>query len=542
MRRLLPLSLFLLPLASSCGRAPQPAGVIRVAQETDPSTLDPARSYDSTSIIYTRLLYRGLVDYGFDAKIHDEVAQNHTISPDGKTYRFQLRPDVRWWDGKPVEAEDFRYSIERALDPDTASDGSSFFGDIVGAQEWVNSLKTKNPLRHVKGLEVPSPRELVIHLSKPDSTFLARLTLPFAYAVPHDYVEGLRKQYGGGRVLSDALSEHPMGCGPFKFVEWVHDSSLRLEKNPNYFRPDLPKANVLQLQIGIGATLQTMLFEQGALDTLSITDAFPADFLRLKNAPKWKAFIDDAPLMDIRYMAMNTEVEPFKDRRVRQAVSYAINYDRIVALRTGRATKARGALPEGVESYDPKLFTYPYDPAKAKQLLKEANFKPSGPLPLIYSTSEQWYAKAAQSIQQDLATVGIQVQIKGMPYGDLKAIAARRGPSGGRFVIQGWSQDFPDPSNYLDPLFNKRSIADNGSLNRSFYSNPKVNELLDSGLQTPNGPTRWKKYQEAQRIIVNDAPVVFLNNTRRYVIRQPRVQGFQLHPEWNATYEYLTVD
>ncbi|RYX84706.1 ABC transporter substrate-binding protein [bacterium] len=542
MRRLLPISLFLLPLAASCGHAPQPPGVIRVAQDSDPSTLDPARSYDTTSIIFTRLMYRGLVEYDFEAKIHEEVAQSYSISEDGKTYRFQLRPDVRWWDGKPVEAADFRYAIERALDPATASDGSSFFTGIEGAEEWMKSLETKTPLAHVKGIEVPSPREIVFHLAQSDSTFLARLTLPFAYAVPRDYVEGLRKQYGSGKLLSDALSEHPMGCGPFKFAEWVHDSSLRLEKNPDYFRPEFPKANTIQAQFGISTTLQTMLFEQGSLDVMPITDVFPADFLRLKNSPKWKGLIADAPMMDIRYMAMNNELEPFKDRRVRQAICYAINRDRIVSFLTGRASKARGALPEGVQSYDPKLFSYPYDPAKAKQMLKEAGYKQSAPIPMIYPLTEPWYAKAAQSIQQDLEAIGIKIETKGMRYGDLKAIASRRGPKGGRLVMQGWLQDFPDPSNYLDPLFNKRSIRDAGSLNRSFYSNPKVNELLDSALLTPNGPARWQKYQEAQRIIVNDAPVVFLHNTRRYVIRQPRVKGFQLHPEWNATYEYLTVD
>lgn len=546
MRRLIPL-LFVWPLLGSCGRAPQPVGVIRVAQETDPSTLDPARAYDTSSISFVRLMYRGLVEYDFNAKIQSEVAQSYTISKDGKTYSFQLRPNVRWWNGTPVEAEDFRFAIERALDPATASDGASFFTGIAGADKWTKARGTKNQTAHVPGIEVPSPRQIVFHLSQADATFLSRLTLPFAYAVPHRYMAKLAHDFGDGKKpaegkeLSDAFSEHPLGCGPFKFVEWVHDSSLRLTRNADYFRPELPKANELDAQFGISASLQIMLFEQGSLDVLPISDAFPADYLRIKNSPKWKPLIESAPMMDIRYMAMNTEVAPFKDKRVRQAICYAINRDRIVSFLTGRATKARGALPEGVQAYDPKLFSYPYDPAKARELLKAAGFKAGAPLPLLYSTGEPWYGKAAQSIQQDLAAVGIPVDTKAMRYGDLKAIAGRRGEEGGRLVIQGWIQDFPDPSNFIDPLFNARSIAPTASLNRSFYSNPKVNALLDSALETPNGPTRWKKYQEAQRIIVDDAPVVFLHNTQRYVVRQPRVGGFRLHPEWNATYEFLSV-
>lgn len=542
MRRLLPLSLGFLPLLSSCGHAPQPAGVLRVAQENDPGTLDPARAYDTGSIAFVRVMYRGLVEYDFNARIQPELAQSYSLSPDGKTYRFLLRSNARFWDKTPVKSTDFRCELERALDPATASDGSSFFTGIAGVDEWVKSRGKPGAAPHIRGIECPSPRELVIHLKQPDATFLSRLTLPFAYAVPEHYIRKLRAQVGGdGRALSDAFSEHPLGDGPFKLVDWVHDAGLKMTRNPDYFRPGFPKASELDAQFGISSQLQMMLFEQGSLDVLPVSDAFAPDFLRLTRSPKWKPFIESAPMMDIRYMAMNTEVAPFKDRRVRQAVCYAINRDRIVSFLTGRATKARGAMPEGVEGYDPKLFSYPYDPPKARQLLHEAGFKPGAPLPLLYSTAEPWYGKAAQSIQQDLAAVGIQVEPKGMRYSDLKAIAGRRGEKGGRFVIQGWVQDFPDPSNYLDPLFNARSITSTASLNRSFYSNPRVNALLDSALETPNGPARWKKYQQAQRLIVDDAPVVFLHNTQRYVARQPRIEGFRLHPAWTATYEYLSA-
>ncbi len=544
MRPLLLLSLVLLPFVSRCVQADQPVGVLRIAQDGDITTLDPARSYDSASVSFTRILYRGLVECDFEARIRPEIAQSYTVSPDGRTYRFWLRPNVKWWDGTPVEAEDFRYAIERTLAPHTASDGFAFFSDIEGATAWMNSIddSTKRPAAHVKGIQVPSAREIVFHLNQPDATFLARLTLPFAYALPRRYVEKLRQQYGNGRALSEAISEHPMGDGPFKFVKWVHGSSLRLEKNPAYFRSGFPRVNALEARLDLDSAAQTKLFEQGGLDLLPLTDALPDDFLRLKNSPKWKGLIADGPMEDIRYLSMNTEVAPFKDRRVRQAICYAINRDRILSFLTGRATKARGAVPEGIPSYDSKLFSYPYNPAKAKQLLKAAKFKPGASIPLLYVTSEPWYAQAAQSIQQDLAVIGIKVEIRGMRYGDMKAIVGRRGSAGGRLAIQGWIEDFPDPSNFLDPLFNGRSISATASLNRSFYSNPRVNNLLDQAINMPNSPARWAKYKQAQRIIVRDAPVVFLHNTRQYVVRQPRVRGFRFHPAWTNTYEYLAAD
>ena len=539
MRRLLFFSwLPLLFVLGGCGRALQPPGVLRIAQEADPSTLDPARAYDTFSISFVRVMYRGLVEYDYQAHIHPEVAQSYSISPDGKTYRFVLRPDVRFWDGVPVKSTDFRCELERALDPATASDGSSFFTGIVGAKAWAKARGKGSAPAHVEGIACPSSRELVIRLEQPDATFLSRLTLPFAYAVPEHYLQKLRSQgVKDGSDLSTALSEAPLGDGPFKFVSWVHDASLKMERNPDYFRPGVPKAKALDVQFGLSEQLQMMLFEQGALDVLPVSDAYAPDFLRLTHSPKWKPYIESAPMMDIHYMAMNTEVAPFSDKRVRQAICYAIDRDRIVSFLTGRATKARGALPEGVPGYDPKLFSYPYDPAKARELLKAAGFHSSEAYQLLYSSTEPWCSKAAQSIQQDLAQVGIQTAPKGMRYGDLKAIAGTRGPKGGRLVIQAWLQDFPDPSNYLDPLFNARSITSTASLNRSFYSNPQVNALLDSALETPNGSARWAKYKQAQRLIVDDAPVVFLHNTRRYVIRQPRVSNFRLHPAWNETLE-----
>ena len=230
-------AIFLLCVAASgCARAPKPAGVLHLAQEADASTLDPAKAYDTTSIQFVRLIYRGLLEYDSKANLHPEVAQSYQIAPDGLTYTFKLRPDVFYTDGKRVVADDFRFAIERVLTPATASDGSSFFENIVGAKEWVKNLGTKNASAHPGGIEVPDENTLIFRLNKPDATFLNNLTLPFAYAVRRDYVADLEK-----RGLD--LSENPLGCGPFKLSEWVHDGWLTMVKNPNYFHPICPNAS-----------------------------------------------------------------------------------------------------------------------------------------------------------------------------------------------------------------------------------------------------------------------------------------------------------
>ena len=402
------LAIFLFSVAaSSCARAPRPAGVLHLAQDSDASTLDPAKAYDTTSIQFVRLIYRGLLEYDDRANLRDEVAASHSIAPDGLTYTFKLRPDVRYTDGKRVVADDFRFAIERVLTPLTASDGSSFFENIVGAKDWVENLGKTGASAHVRGIEVPDENTVIFHLEKPDATFLNNLTLPFAYAVRRDYVADLTK-----RGLD--LSENPLGCGPFKLQEWVHDGWLTLAKNPDYFHRDLPKCERIETRFGISSSLQDMLYEQGSLDLMSISDALPPDFLRLTQSAPWKNQVMSAPMMDIRYMTMNNEIAPFNDARVRRALSYAIDRARIASYSTGRVTVAKGVLPAGVAGYNAALKGYDYDPKRARALLKETNYRddPSNPIPLFYSNDASYYSKAALSIQADLKNIGMTVTLR----------------------------------------------------------------------------------------------------------------------------------
>lgn len=519
-------------LFSGCARPPREPGVLRLAQESDASTLDPAKAYDTTSIQFARLLYRGLVDYDRDAEFVPVLAQSWQVSPDGKTYTFTLREGVRYHDGTPLRADDFRFAIERVLDPGTASDGTSFFENIVGAQEWIEDRQSARRLEHLAGISCPDERTVVYRLQKPDATFFNNLALPFAYPVPRSYVVALEKN-------GLELSEHPNGTGPFLLEDWVHDGWMVLKANPNYFEPNVPRLKRIETRFGISTALQTMLFEQGAIDVLAITDAFPADFLRLKNAQKWKPLLLDAPLMDIRYMSINNELPQFADARVRRAFNHAINRQRITGFLTGRAEVASGPLPPGLPGYGPNHRGYDYNPQKAKTLLRAANWNQKAPLELIYPTNEPWYGKAAQSIQADLKAVGVSVDLEPLRYGDLKAKAGLRGKNGAQLALQGWLQDYPDPANFLDPLYSSRSIKPQASLNRSFYSNAQVDALLDAARVETERETRLEMYRKAEKQIVDDAPMVFLHHTQRYVVRQPWVENYYLHPMWSGVYEVV---
>ncbi len=529
----LSIGIFVVHLAG-CGRAVREPGVLHLVQEGDASTLDPARAYDTTSIPFVRILYRGLVDYDNKAEIFDEVAASHTVSPDGKTYTFRLRPDVFFHSGRRVVAEDFRYALERVLDPATASDGLTLYGMIQGADQWTVDRKQKEKLwrlKHISGIEVQGESTLTFHLKQADATFLNYLALPFAYAVPRESVEKWGKEFG----------EHPDGCGPFRMIEWVHDGWLKLEANPKYFHHDLPKTKRLEVEFGNSNALQIMRFEQGQIDILSISDANAPDFLRIKNNPRWAPLIQHAPMMDIRYLCFNTEMKPFTDVRVRRAFNYAINRKTIASFLAGRATLAHGVLPPGMPAFDPNGRGYDYDPAKAKALIKKAGLEGHFPdLTLWYSINEPWYGKAAQSIQSDLKAIGINIQTKGVRYPELKAKAGQR--HNVEMSMIGWIQDFPDPSNFFDPLLNGKSISDQSSVNRAFYSNPKVNAILNRAITERDRSKRLAMYQSAEKLIVADAPWVFLHHTERFVVQQPWIKGNALHPMWSGRYEFVQAN
>jgi ABC-type transport system substrate-binding protein len=391
---------------AGCVRDSRPPNTLRLSLTTDPGWLDPARAYDDNSIPYARLLYRGLVDYDDDAQIVNEVAQSRTVSPDGKTYTFTLRPDVFFVNRqgqkvRRVVAEDFRFALERVLDPATASDGLSQYTMIDGAAEFSKAREKSDKVPHVRGIEVQGDNRIIFKLKQADATFLNYLALPFAYAVPREHVQSLKK-------ADKSLSENPLGCGPFLLDEWVHDGWLNLKRNPHYFHRDLPRAQRIEFQIGVSPTLQTMMFEQGRTDVLSLTASSAPEYLRFKKAAQWQPALMHAPMMDVRYLCLNTEMKPFNDVRVRRAMNYAIDRDRIVSFQSGRATKARGALPPGMPGFDPQSFQYSYDPKKAKQLLREAGYANGFPktLTLWYSNSGPWIPMAAQSIQQNLRAVG----------------------------------------------------------------------------------------------------------------------------------------
>lgn len=525
-------------------QAGNPDNILRLALVTDVKSLDTAIAYEVESWPLVRLMNQGLLDYGDGADLQPWLAREMPeISPDGRSFTFRIRPGIRFSNGRELVAEDFVYTLERLLDPATRSPGDGFFRNIRGARAFQKAREKDGELARetgakrerrtaptrVAGLQVLDSHTLRIELEAPDLSFLHVMAMPFTYAVAREQVEKWGESY----------YQHPIGTGPYVLTEWRRSTRLRFARNPYYHDPERPvRIDGVDVVVGPDDLLQQMMFERGELSMLA---AIPdPDFIRITTGPKWKDHVVSMPTCAIRYLTLNTEIEPFRDRRVRQAMNHAVNRERLLQIIKGQGTVAKSVLPPNMPGYNPALPEYAYNPARARALLAEAGKKDGFEVDLWVSIDDSRNVKIGQAVQQDLGEVGVKVSLKVVSRSVfLESTGARRKLA---LALNAWYQDYPDPSNFLDVLLNGERIVNTHSNNRAFYSNPRVNALLKQAAVETDPERRFGFYQEAEKIIVDDAPWVFLYHPRVYLLRQPWLHGLKPHPVWPVRYEKLWME
>ena len=481
--------------------------VLHLATRDDVPTLDPVAGYDTASWGFEQMLFDTLVRYSDSGvELVPDAATSWESSVDARTFTFHLRHDLRFSNGRPVTSADFAYEIERVLDPADNSQGIEYYRGIVGAREF-----SAGQAKSVSGIELPEPWTIIFHLIAPDPIFLDKIAMPFAAAVPREIVDRYGKDF----------SRHALGSGPFMLKQWIGGQRIVLVKNPYYFIKGLPRLDAVVEQIGVDEDLEWLKYETGEVDVSAIP---PAEFPYVMKTPRLKTLTLKLVTLSTDYLGMNCQMPPFNDVRVRRAFNYAINKDKFVAVLNRRGIPARGILPPGLPGYDPAIEGYPYDPAKARQLLEQAEI-PRNFSPQLWIRADQTMMVLAQSVQQDLAAVGVNVVLKAVAWPPL--LEAIRQPDTVQLVLTGWEADFPDPENFLEVLFSRKQW---GANNNSFYYNPQVDALFAEAAPLSNLKERYQLYDQAQKLIVSDAPWVFLYYPVAYVIRQPWVHGYVLNP------------
>jgi len=498
---------------------PPSAMVLRLASNDDVPSLDPAAGYDTASWTFEQAIFDTLVRYGdADVELHPEVATSWESSADGSVFTFHLRNDVRFSNGRPVTAADFKFGIERVIDPATLSKGMEYYQGIAGAAEFAAHRKP-----HVDGIETPDPYTLIFRLSGPDPIFPHKLAMPFASAVPREVVE----KWG------EDFSRHVVGSGAFKLREWIGGQRIVLEKNPYYYVKGQPRLGGVVEQVGVNAELQWLKFESSEIDVLEAIP--PSEFPYVMKTPALRALTLNKSTVTTEYLGMNCQMPPFDDVRVRQAFNCAIDKQKLIAVINGRGIMARGVLPPNLPGYDPDVRGYDYDPAKARALLEQAHFPHDPKLPLWFR-ADQTGEMLAESIQQDLALAGVSVALKPVAWGPL--LEAIRQPKNVQFFMSAWEADFPDPENFLSVLLSRKQF---GSNNDAFYTDPAVEALLGQAALVSDMKKRYAIYDQAQRIVIADAPWVFLIHPVQYVMRKPWVHDFIMNPMRPTRFEPISL-
>ena len=493
------------------GEAKQ-GGAMVVTYKDDVSTLDPAIGYDWQNWSMIKSLFNGLMDYKpGTTELVPDLAEDVKLSDDGLTYTFKLRRGVKFHNGREVTAEDVKYSIERSVDPETQSPGQGFFASIAGFDDMAGGKA-----KHLSGITVVDPYTIKIRLSRPDATFLHVMAINFSFVVPKEAVEKWGTDFG----------KHPVGTGAYRMTEWTLGQRVVFERNTDYYRAGLPKLDRVEFQVGQEPNVALLRLQRGEVDILG--DGIPpARFLQVKNDPKFKDQIIEGGQLHTGYVTMNVRMKPFDNVDVRRAVNMAINKERIVKIINNRAVVANQPLPPAMPGYDTNYKGYPYDPAKAKELLAKAGYA-DGFETQLYAMNTDPNPRIAQAIQQDLAAIGIKAEIRSLAQATV--IAAGGEPDQAPMIWSGgmaWIADFPDPSNFYGPILGCGGAV-KGGWNWAWYCNEELDKLAaeaDAMTEPSQAAARLDLWRSIFIKIMDDAPWAPIFNEQRFTLHSPRITG-----------------
>ncbi len=449
-------------------------------------------------------LFNGLVRLDEKFGIIPDIAEQWEVSSSGTTYTFHLKRGIKFINNREVKADDFKYSFERVLAPGGRSPNGWVFEKIAGARDFMQGKASQ-----VSGLEVLDPYTIRIRLERSFSPFLHLLTMTAAYVVPREAIE----ESGAD------LSSRPVGTGPFRLREWRHNDRLILDRNDAYFGGRPHSAAIVYRIIPEDLTAVTE-FELGNLDVLSVP---ASEYRRFRGSDKWSNLMVSVPGINTYYLGFNCSRPPFNEPALRRAVIQAIDREKILkTYYEGRGILASGPVPPSLRAWGlPKMPAY--DAASASAAFRRSGLP--GRTINFYVTADQEVTDLAEIIQSYLLSAGLTVSIKQLEWSSYKA-ALIRGEED-IFWISWWA-DYPDPENFLFPLFHSANHGASG--NRTRYTNPAVDALIEQGQRTGNLEGRNRVYGDAERLIMKDAPWVPFWHKADITVRQPWVKNFRVYP------------
>jgi len=469
--------------------------VLIVGSTYDPKTLDPALVYDIASAMVVQNIFDTLVTYKpGTTELEGKLAERWESNENATIWTFYLRKGVKFHDGTELTADIVKYSIERAIN---LKGPPSFLLDVIDRIEVVDKYAVRFVLKY------------------PFAPFPALAAFSIMAPVSPQAVE----------KLGEDFAKKPVGTGPFKLESWIEGQSVTLVANENYWRGK-PKVDKIIIRIFKDPSSLRIALENGEIDM-----AFgiqPSDIEPLQKNPKIKVASIDG--LVIEWLGMNLRRSPLNNTLLRKAINYAINYDYILNnILRGTATRLYGPLPPGVWGYDKDVekYGYKYDPEKARELLKLAGYPNGEGLPefeLIISTEERAErGEVAAAIQDFLRQVRIKVKITNL---DWSTFLDRLFNYDFDMYMVDWFPDYVDPDDWFYPLISSKGLALDG------FKNETIDALIDQARSISDINKRIEIYKELQKMVVDQAPWVFLYVPKLYVFMQQNVEGFVLYPAY----------
>ena len=518
---------------ASNGTSPAPADqqVLRLRLQGEPKTIDPHLSNQTTETTITRPLFAGLFTYNEKLDVVPNLAKemptvaNGGISPDGTTYTVKLKEGAKWSDGKALTAQDFVYSMQRAMDPQLAGPYASFFYSIAGAGPYNTALGTpeqpKAPsaaelasLRGGLGVSAKDVSTVVYKLTHPNPSFLNLLALWTAFPVRQDVVEK------NGAKWTEA--ETHVGNGPFVLSEWRHDEKMVLTPNPNWIG-EKPKLQRIEINFIADDFAAYQAYQAGELDVVTVPPAAIKEVTQAGHPYNDQLTVE--PDLATGALFLNNKVAPLDNEKVRQAFGTAIDRKAFTdGLLQGGGVPTTSWIPPGMPGYNEKLGSqYNFDAAKAKDLLKQAGYADGKGLPKVtfIMVNSDTNKLTGQFIQAQLKqNLGVDVEfeyVEGREYG-------RRFTTGDYVAtIQGFSADWPYPDNWLPDMF-----TTGAGNNLVGFSNATFDDLMGKAAAETDNAKRLKLYDDAQKLMLDRAGIVPLYNRVTYVLTKPWVKNLTI--------------
>ena len=495
--------------------------------------LNPVVATDGFSYIAEWPLFDSLVELDQSLNVRPLLAESWEVSKDGLTYTFKLKRGVKWHDGAPFTARDVAFTFYAVLNPKVTTPHRAYFDALAGFPELTNKDAPKRPEDlAVKPIEVVDDHRVRFRLRYPSGSFLAVLTNPRAGIIP----EHLLKT---ADLNTTEFNRKPVGTGPFKFVEWRRGERLVMEANPQYHggRPALDR---LIFRIIPDSVVLLQELRAGGVDFIENPPL--NEVARLKQTAGLKVLVADNT--SYNYFGWRQDLEPFTDVRVRRALNHAIDVPTLVkeALQ-GYATIATGQFPPASWAFDPAVKPYAYDPNRAKALLGEAGFRPEADgvlarngkrfsFTIRHDQANQAVKDTAVIIQEYLKRVGVEAKLEPL---DWPTFVKKLFASEFEGIVVGWTNHHdPDPFAYTiwhSSQWKGRNFA--------HYKNPRVDELLEQARRTAVIGERKKHYAEFSRLLMEDAPYVFLYFPQQVFVTRQSYDGFVPIPAFAGVYQSL---